>query len=270
MAVLLADFNSMEAAGEAVRLVTAAGVQPAGMEMMDRLCLEAVNDSLGLDDYPRDAAAVLLIELDGQEREVEAAIGLTRRLCQEAGARAVREARDPDTCARFWKGRKNAITALGRRYPSYYLQDGVVPRSRLPQVLAAIEQLSAEHGLPVANVFHAGDGNLHPLVLYNPKEPGVAKRVKELGGAILGLCLDVGGSISGEHGIGSDKRCYMDWMYSGDDLATMLLLRRAFNPHNLANPDKQFPTPRTCSESARRVAVIQAEGFSLPQEALVY
>ena len=270
VAVLLADFSSMEAAGEAVRLVTAAGVQPAGMEMMDRLCLEAVNDSLGLEDYPRDAAAVLLIELDGQEREVEAAIALSRRFCLEAGARQVREARDAEQCARFWKGRKNAITALGRRFRSYYLQDGVVPRSRLPEVLAAIETLSAEHGLPVANVFHAGDGNLHPLVLYNPKEPGVAKRVKQLGAAILGLCIDVGGSISGEHGVGSDKRCYMDWMYSGDDLATMLLVRQAFNPEGLANPDKQFPTPRTCSESARRVRVLQAQGVTLPQAAQVF
>jgi glycolate oxidase len=270
VAVLLADFASMEAAGEAVRCVTAAGVQPAGMEMMDRLCLEAVNASLGLEEYPRDAAAVLLIELDGQEREVDAAIALARRLCLEAGARAVREARDPDTCARFWKGRKNAITALGRRYPSYYLQDGVVPRSQLPRVLAAIERLSVEHGLPVANVFHAGDGNLHPLVLYDPRQPGIAERVKQLGAAILQLCLEAGGSISGEHGVGSDKRCYMDWMYSGDDLATMLLVRQALDPAGLANPGKLFPTPRTCAESARRVQVLQAEGVSLPAEATVF
>jgi glycolate oxidase len=270
VAVVLADFSSMEAAGVAVRLVTEAGVQPAGMEMMDRLCLEAVNDSLGLEDYPRDAAAVLLIELDGQQREVEAAIAVAKRLCLEAGARQVREARDPETCARFWKGRKNAITALGRRYPSYYLQDGVVPRSQLPRVLAEIERLSAEHGLPVGNVFHAGDGNLHPVVLYDPKEAGVAKRVKQLGAAILGLCIDVGGSISGEHGVGSDKRCYLDWMYGGDDLATMLLVRQAFNPANLANPDKQFPTPRTCAESMRRVTVLKADGVSLPEAAVVF
>ena len=270
VAVLLADFSSMEAAGEAVRLVTAAAVQPAGMEMMDRLCLEAVNDSLGLEEYPRDAAAVLLIELDGQQREVNAAIALASRLCSQAGARQVRVARESEQCARFWKGRKNAITALGRRYPSYYLQDGVVPRSQLPRVLAAIERLSAEHGLPVANVFHAGDGNLHPLVLYDPREPGISKRVKELGAAILGLCIDVGGSISGEHGVGSDKRCYMDWMYSGDDLASMLLVRQAFDPQGLANPGKLFPTPRSCAESARRVRVLQLEGVSLPAEALVF
>ena len=270
VAVLLADFSSMEAAGEAVRLVTAAAVQPAGMEMMDRLCLEAVNDSLGLEEYPRDAAAVLLIELDGQQREVDAAIDLASRLCRQAGARLVREARDPDQCARFWKGRKNAITALGRRYPSYYLQDGVVPRSQLPRVLAAIETLSAEHGLPVANVFHAGDGNLHPLVLYDPRQPGISQRVKELGAAILGLCIDVGGSISGEHGVGSDKRCYMDWMYSGDDLATMLLVRSALNADGLANPGKLFPTPRTCAESARRVEVLKVDGCRLPSEAVVF
>jgi len=230
VAVLLADFASMEAAGEAVRLVTAAGVLPAGMEMMDRLTIQAVNDYLattsaaeapGEPEYPADAAAVLLIELDGQQREVLAAAELTERLCREAGARQVRQAWEEAERARLWKGRKSAISALGRRFPSYYLQDGVVPRSALPRVLAAIDQLSQRHGLPVANVFHAGDGNLHPLILYRDGEPGVRERVQELGGEILRLCVEAGGSISGEHGIGSDKRCYLDWMYSPDDLATM-------------------------------------------------
>lgn len=269
VAVLLADFATMEEAGEAVRLVTAAGVLPAGMEMMDRLTIEAVNDSFGRQEYPPDAAAVLLIELDGQEREVAAALELASSLCRQAGARAVREAHDAEERARLWKGRKSAITALGRRYPSYYLQDGVVPRSALPRVLAAIEQLSARAGLPVANVFHAGDGNLHPLILYRDGEPGIRERVKQLGADILRVCVDAGGSITGEHGVGSDKRCYLEWMYGPDDLATQQLLRRAFDPEGLANPGKLFPTPRTCGESARRVQVLRAEGVTLPAEAVV-
>ncbi len=274
VAVLLADFTSMEAAGEAVRRVTAAGVLPAGMEMMDRLTIEAVNDYLGgaagFEEYPRDAAAVLLIELDGQQREVLAAAALTQDLCLQAGARQVRQAWEEQERALLWKGRKSAISALGRRFPSYYLQDGVVPRSALPRVLAAIDGLSQRYGLPVANVFHAGDGNLHPLILYRDGEPGIRERVQELGGEILRLCVEAGGSISGEHGIGSDKRCYLSWMYGPDDLATMQLLRRAFDPNGLANPGKIFPTPRGCAESARRLQVLQAEGAPLPEAAVVF
>ena len=270
VAVLLADFSSMEAAGEAVRLVTAAGVLPAGMEMMDRLTIEAVDDYLGHDEYPRDAAAVLLIELDGQQREVAAAAELAAGLCRQAGARSLRQAWEEEERALLWKGRKSAISALGRRFPSYSLQDGVVPRSALPRVLAAIDGLSRRHGLPVANVFHAGDGNLHPLILYRDGEPGVRERVQELGADILRLCVEAGGSITGEHGVGSDKRCYLDWMYSPDDLATMQLLRNAFDPLRRANPGKIFPTPRSCAESARRVQVLRAEGVQLPEEAVVF
>ena len=258
VAVLLADFTAMEAAGEAVRRVTAAGVQPAGMEMMDTLTLEAVNDFFGVDEYPRDAAAVLLIELDGQEREVTAAVALATELCRAAGARSVRQARNEAERALLWKGRKAAISALGRRFPSYYLQDGVVPRSALPTVLAGISDLSRRMGLPVANVFHAGDGNLHPLILYNPAEAGVAERVKELGAAILALCLEVGGSITGEHGVGADKRCYLSWMFSPADLATMQLVRQAFDPDGRANPGKIFPTPSGCAESDRRRRTLPA------------
>ena len=270
VAVLLADFVSMEAAGEAVRQVTAAGLLPSGMEMMDRLTIVAVNDFFGVDEYPCDAAALLLIELDGQEREVAAAVQLATQLCCQAGARTVRQATDAEERALLWKGRKSAISALGRRFPNYYLQDGVVPRTALPRVLAAIEELSASYGLPVANVFHAGDGNLHPLILYSAQEPGIEERVKALGAAILRLCVDEGGSITGEHGVGSDKRCYLDWMYSPDDLATMQLVRRAFDPLNLANPGKIFPTPSSCGESARRVTVLQAQGQALPDEAVVF
>ena len=270
VAVLLADFASMEAAGEAVRLVTGAGVLPAGMEMMDNPCIQAVNDYFGVDEYPREAAAVLLIELDGHPLEVKASVDLASRLCLEAGAGGVRQAWTPEARARLWKGRKSAITALGRQYPSYYLQDGVVPRTALPQVLAAIDRLSQEHGLPVANVFHAGDGNLHPLILYRSGDAGIEARVSRLAAEILRLCLEAGGSISGEHGVGSDKRCYMDWMFSADDQATMQLVRQAFDPQNLANPGKIFPTPKTCGESARRAVELKVEGMELPEEAVAF
>jgi glycolate oxidase len=270
VAVLLADFASMEAAGEAVRLITGAGVLPAGMEMMDRPCIHAVNDFFGVDEYPREAAAVLLIELDGHALEVKESVELASRLCLQAGAGAVREAWTEEARERLWKGRKSAISALGRQFPSYYLQDGVVPRTALPKVLAAIERLSQEHGLAVANVFHAGDGNLHPLILYRAGEPGVNERVKELGAAILKLCIEAGGSISGEHGVGSDKRCYMDWMFSADDQATMQLVRKAFDPDGLANPGKIFPTPKTCGESLRRLVELKVEGVELPEGAAVF
>ena len=270
VAVLLADFPSMEAAGEAVRSITGAGVLPAGMEIMDRPCIQAVDDYFGVDEYPREAAAVLLIELDGHALEVKDSVELASRLCLQAGAGAVREAWTDEARARLWKGRKSAITALGRQFPSYYLQDGVVPRTALPRVLAAIDRLSAEHGLPVANVFHAGDGNLHPLILYRAGEPGVDERVKALAGEILRLCIEAGGSISGEHGVGSDKRCYMDWMFSADDQATMQLVRRAFDPDSLANPGKIFPTPKTCGESLQRLVELKIEGVALPEEALVF
>jgi glycolate oxidase len=264
VAVLLADFASMEAAGEAVRLVTAAGVLPAGMEIMDNFTLNAVNDLFGVDEYPRDAAAVLLVELDGQEREVAAAIGIAADLCRQAGARTIRQARDEADRALLWKGRKSAFAAAGRITPTYYVQDGVVPRSALPRVLAAIEELARRFALPVANVFHAGDGNLHPLILYRAEEPGVLDRVQELGAGILRLCIEAGGSITGEHGVGNDKRCYLDWMFAPDDLATMQLVRQAFDPAGLANPGKIFPTPSGCAESARRQVVLpQAAGLEI-------
>tara|TARA_B100002052_G_scaffold29272_1_gene22695 strand:- start:281 stop:772 length:492 start_codon:yes stop_codon:yes gene_type:complete len=158
----------------------------------------------------------------------------------------------------LWKGRKSAFSAVGKITPTYYVQDGVVPRSTLPSVLAEIERLSQEHGLPVANVFHAGDGNLHPLILYSAADPEAERKVKDLGAAILRVCLDAGGSISGEHGVGADKRCYLDWMFGPDDLDTMSLLRQAFDPEQRANPGKVLPTPRTCGESAKRVVTLPA------------
>ncbi|PSN12246.1 glycolate oxidase subunit GlcD [filamentous cyanobacterium CCT1] len=252
--VLLADFTSVEAAGEAVSAITSAGIIPAGMEMMDNFSLNAVEDVVATNCYPRDAAAILLIEIDGLPAEVAATGDRIAELCRQNGARTLTVATDPEERLRLWKGRKAAFAAMGKLSPDYYVQDGVIPRTQLPYVLAEIERLGDQHGYRVANVFHAGDGNLHPLILYNNAVPGQLEQVEELGGDILKLCVRVGGSISGEHGIGADKRCYMPDMFSPTDLETMGWVRQAFDPELLANPTKLLPTPRTCGEAARSIA----------------
>jgi glycolate oxidase len=252
--VLLADFTSVEAAGGAVSAITQAGIIPAGMEMMDNFSINAVEDVVATNCYPRDATAILLIELDGLTVEVEANSKRVEELCYANGARTIRCATDPDERLRLWKGRKAAFAAMGKLSPDYYVQDGVIPRTQLPYVLQEIAALGQRHGYRVANVFHAGDGNLHPLILYNNSIEGQLEEVEALGGDILKLCVKVGGSISGEHGIGADKRCYMPDMFTEADLETMQWVRSALNPKGLANPDKIFPTPRTCGESARAIA----------------
>lgn len=249
--VLLADFTNVEAAGATVSDVISAGIIPAGMEMMDNFSLNAVEDVVKTDCYPRDAEAILLIEIDGLPAEVAASRDRITELCKQNGARNVTVAADADERLRLWKGRKAAFAAMGKLSPDYYVQDGVIPRTQLPYVLREIEALGEKHGYRVANVFHAGDGNLHPLILFNNRIPGQLEAVEELGGDILKLCVKVGGSISGEHGIGADKRCYMPNMFTPADLETMLWVRASWNPKGLANPTKIFPTPRTCGEAAR-------------------
>ncbi|UFP95234.1 FAD-linked oxidase C-terminal domain-containing protein [Gloeobacter morelensis] len=249
--VLLADFATIEEAGAAVTAIIGAGIVPGGMEIMDNLSINAVEDVVATDCYPRDAGAILLVEVDGLAVEVEAASARVEALCLEAGARAVRTATDPAERLKLWKGRKAAFAAMGQRAPNYYVQDGVIPRTKLQFVLQQIELLSAKHGYPVANVFHAGDGNLHPLILYDGRIAGELEKVEILGGEILKLCVAVGGSISGEHGIGAEKRCYMSDMFTPADLETMQWVRAVFDPKGLANPTKLFPTPRTCGEAAR-------------------
>jgi glycolate oxidase len=252
--VLLADFTSVEAAGQAVSDIIGAGIIPGGMEMMDNFSINAVEDVVATNCYPRDAAAILLIELDGLAVEVEANSERVAAICRQNGARNITVATDPEERLTLWKGRKAAFAAMGKISPDYYVQDGVIPRTKLQYVLREIEALSEKHGYRVANVFHAGDGNLHPLILFNNAIPGQLEQVEALGGDILKLCVEVGGSISGEHGIGADKRCYMPEMFSETDLETMLWVRQVFNPQGLANPDKIFPTPRTCGEAARTKA----------------
>lgn len=249
--VLLADFTSVEAAGQTVSDIISAGIIPGGMEMMDNFSINAVEDVVGTNAYPRDATAILLIEIDGLEEEVAVNSQRVAALCRQNGARNITTATDPQERLNLWKGRKAAFAAMGKISPDYYVQDGVIPRTKLQYVLQEIEALSQKHGYRVANVFHAGDGNLHPLILYNNAIPGELEKVEELGGDILKLCVQVGGSISGEHGIGADKRCYMPDMFSETDLETMQFVRTVFNPKGLANPEKLFPTPKTCGEAAR-------------------
>jgi glycolate oxidase len=245
--LVLAAYDSLEAGGRAVSAIIAAGIVPAAIEMMDALSIEAAEAAVHC-GYPEGASAVLLVELDGPAAEVEAELATVRSLCEAAGVREIRAADDPVQRAGIWAGRKSAFAAVGRLSPAYIVQDGVVPRTALGDVLARISALSQEAGIRVANVFHAGDGNLHPLVLYNDAVPGETEAAEKLSGAILDTCLSYGGSITGEHGVGVDKSRYMPKMFTADDLDTMQLVRCAFDPASLCNPGKVFPTPRLCGE----------------------
>ena len=243
---LLAGFRSTDAAGAAVSGIVAGGILPSAIEMMDRLTIEAAERSVA-PGYPEGAEAVLIVELDGVAAQVEEDADEVERICLGCGAFELRAATDDAARALLWKGRKSAFAAMGRMATDYYVQDGVVPRTRLPDVLRKIEALSAEHGLRVGNVFHAGDGNLHPLVLYD-SEQGETERARELAEAILEACLDAGGSLTGEHGVGMDKVCSMPRMFSERDLEVFARLRSAFDPEGVCNPGKVIPTPRLCGE----------------------
>jgi glycolate oxidase len=243
---VLAGFASTDAAGGAVSETIAAGILPSAIELMDRLTLQAAEAAVQ-PGYP-EAGAVLIVELDGVAVQVEDDLAAVEAICRRHGASEVRVAADAEERARAWRGRKAAFAAMGRVSPSYYVQDGVVPRTRLPEVLRRIAELEAEHGLRVGNVFHAGDGNLHPLVLYDDAVEGEAERAERLATAILEVCVEAGGSLTGEHGIGVDKACSMPRMFGESDLAVMARLRAAFDPAGLANPGKVLPTPRLCGE----------------------
>jgi glycolate oxidase len=244
---LLAGFRSTDDAGAATSAIIGAGILPAAIEMMDALAIEAAEAATHC-DYPAGAGAVLVIELDGATVEVEHELAEVDRLCREHGAFELRVATDPAERALIWKGRKSAFAAVGRISPDYIVQDGVIPRTALPGVLRAIADLSASSGVRVANVFHAGDGNLHPLVLFDESVEGAGEAAEKVSGAILDLCISSGGSITGEHGVGIDKAAYMPRMFSDEDLDTMQLVRCAFDPGGVANPGKIFPTPRLCGE----------------------
>jgi len=243
---LLAAFDTTEAAGNAVSGIIGAGIIPAAVEMMDRLTIEAAEAAVH-PNFP-DAEAVLIVELDGADADVAALFANVEQVCTSAGAREIQIARTDDQRARFWMGRKAAFAAMGRVSPSYYVQDGVIPRTKLPEVLARIRSLADESGLKIGNVFHAGDGNLHPLVCYDDRVSGQGELAQRVASQILTFCLDVGGSITGEHGVGADKADQMPKMFSETDLDTMQLVRCAFDPRHLCNPGKVFPTPRLCGE----------------------
>jgi glycolate oxidase len=248
---LLAAFRSTDDAGTATSAIIGAGVVPAAIEMMDALSIHAAEEAVAC-GYPAGADAVLVVELDGPAAEVETQVQEVREHCEAAGAFEVRQAVDDAQRALIWKGRKSAFAAVGRISPDYIVQDGVIPRTALPEVLRRIDQLARENGVRVANVFHAGDGNLHPLVLFDGTEEGATERAEDVSGRILSLCLEHGGSITGEHGVGADKAAYMPRMFSDDDLDTMQLVRCAFDPRHLSNPGKVFPTPRLCGERPGR------------------
>jgi glycolate oxidase len=243
---LLAAYDSIGAAGAAVSDIIAAGIVPAAVEMMDALAIRAAEAAVHPNFPPADT--VLIVELDGPVPEVRELFEVVERICRAAGATTVEIAADTEQRLRIWKGRKAAFAAMGRVSPNYYVQDGVVPRTKLPEVLERIRRLSQRCGLPIGNVFHAGDGNLHPLICYDEKIAGQAVLAEEVAGEILGYCVDAGGSITGEHGVGADKKQYMPRMFSDDDLEVMQKVRDAFDPKRLCNPGKVLPTPRLCGE----------------------
>jgi glycolate oxidase len=261
---VLGVFDRVEQASAAVSAIIARGLVPAAVEMIDNLTIQAVEDAFDC-GYPRDAAAALLVELDGLAVGMEAQAEGLVQACRESGAREVRTARDEAERQLLWKGRKSAFGAYGRLSPAYMVMDGVIPRTKLPYVLGRVNEIVAAHGLRVGNVFHAGDGNLHPNILYDPRIPGEAARVMAAGAAIMKLCADVGGSISGEHGIGLEKIDFMPFIFSAADLELMQKVKNAFNPTGLCNPGKVFPTNKSCVEVgpvAYRPHAIEEKGLA--------
>jgi glycolate oxidase len=245
--VLLAAFDDVVRAGQAVGNIISAGIIPAGLEMMDRLAIQAAEDFVHA-GYPRDAEAILLCEVDGTNKEVSEHILRVRGILHDSGASEVRTARNDAERLVFWKGRKAAFPALGRISPDYYCMDGTIPRKYLPQVLKSIAELSGEYGLPVANVFHAGDGNLHPLILYDANKPGELERTEAFGGRILELCVAVGGTITGEHGVGMEKIDQMCVQFRAPELQQFHAVKAAFDGPGLLNPGKAVPTLHRCAE----------------------
>lgn len=245
--VLMASFDDVERAGRAVGDIIAAGIIPGGLEMMDQLAIRAAEDFVKA-GYPVDAQAILLCELDGVEADVDDDCATVRRVLEKAGATDIKLARDDAERAKFWAGRKNAFPAVGRMSPDYYCMDGTIPRRELPRVLKGIAALSEQSGLAVANVFHAGDGNMHPLILFDANREGELALAEDVGGKILELCVAAGGSITGEHGVGREKINQMCSQFQPDELTVFHALKKAFDHHGLLNPGKNIPTLARCAE----------------------
>ena len=254
---LLAIFDAMDIATHTVVDITAAGVIPAALEMMDRTTIEAVERGAPV-GLPRDAEAVLIVEVEGLREHTERSLAVVRAICERNGARDVRVAKDEAERQLLWKGRKGAFGAMGALAPNYYVQDGVVPRSALPEMMKRIAEISRRFNLRIANVFHAGDGNLHPNILFDMRAPGELDRVIEAGAATLRACIELGGSITGEHGVGLEKKAYIGLLFNEADLAAMTRIRQAFDPQARFNPAKLFPSPATCGEIRLEPAQVPA------------
>jgi glycolate oxidase subunit GlcD len=256
---LLAAYHSVEACSQTVSDIIAAGIVPAALEFVDDKTIHAVEASVFKAGYPLDARAALLIELDGFQDGIEEMSDAISAICQKNHAYEVRVARNDQERAQLWLGRKGAFGAMGRISPDMIVMDAVIPRTRLPDVLAEVDRLSELHGLGVANVFHAGDGNLHPLILFDSRFPDQVEKIHKLSAEIMKVCVDAGGALSGEHGIGIDKKEFMGLIFNDDDLAVMAEVKSVFNPTAMLNPSKIFPTRRACSEIGRSTTTSTAE-----------
>jgi glycolate oxidase len=254
---LIAIFDEMDAATRTVVAITAAGIIPAALEMMDRTTIEAVERGAPV-GLPRDADAVLIVEVESLAEQTEKSMTLVADICRQNGAREVRVAKDETERQRLWKSRKGAFGAMGALAPNYYVQDGVVPRSQLPEMMRRVVAIGKEFNLRIANVFHAGDGNLHPNILFDMRTPGELDRVIEAGAATLRACVELGGSITGEHGVGLEKKAYIGMLFNESDLDAMARVRRAFDPQDRFNPAKLFPTSASCGEVRLQPAPILA------------
>jgi len=254
---LLAVFDQMDAATLTVVDITAAGIIPAALEIMDRTTIEAVERGAPV-GLPRDADAVLIVEVEGLREHTQRSVTLARAICEGNGARQIRIAADEAERQLIWKGRKGAFGAMGVLAPNYYVQDGVVPRSKLPEMMRRVAQIAKQFNLRIANVFHAGDGNLHPNILFDMRAPGELDRVVEAGAATLRACIELGGSITGEHGVGIEKKAYIGLLFNEADLDAMKRIRKVFDPNARFNPAKLFPTPASCGELKRQPANIPA------------
>jgi glycolate oxidase len=257
---VLAAYDSLQKAGDAVTQVVASGLLPGAMEIMDRLAIKAAEVGANA-GYPQGAAGLLIVELEGEAEQVDAEFEALMEVIAASSAYEVRQAENAEQRLRIWKGRKGAFSSVGRLSPDYVVQDGVVPRGQLGKALAEIDRLSAEYGLDVANVFHAGDGNLHPLILYNGREAGALEKAEELAGKILKMCIEFGGSITGEHGVGMEKRAYMPEMFNEVDLETMKNIRLALDPNEIANRGKMFPGGRAPALSMHGPHPLEKKGI---------
>jgi glycolate oxidase subunit GlcD len=256
---LLAAFRSVEECSQTVSDVIAAGIVPSALEFVDARTIEAVEASVYKAGYPRDAVAALLIEVDGFREGLEETSIAIVEICRKNRAYEVRVAKDDEERAKLWLGRKGAFGAMGRLAPDMITMDAVIPRTRLPEVLVAIDRMSEKYGLGVANVFHAGDGNLHPLILFDSRYPDQVDKIFAMSEDIMKLCVEVGGSLSGEHGIGYEKKDFMDLVFTEGDLETMMRVKKVFNPDGLLNPQKIFPSRRGCTEIGKHTTTNTAE-----------